>query len=361
MHRLLVVDDEPNLAALVADALERRGYTCDIAHSVSRAFEWLETSTYSVVVSDLHLKDGDGLQLLQHVRSTAPDVGVIIVSAQDHEASASKVIAAGAYGYLVKPVAGAQLAISVELALKRREAEHRARLHQEELEDLVERRTSALLQTIDGLQQSAHEHARTGEELAHLLGTVCEFGAEADTRHTRRVSSYADLIAGALDMHPERRARLRLAAALHDVGNVALPKGITRKPGLFDASDLQAMQQHTLHGHRLLRRGSSALMQTAADIALSHHERVDGSGYPHGATAEDISLEARVVAVADVYDSMTQSRAYRDAWSADEALRWIREQAGILFDAEVVEALASQQAEAAKIRRGLSDLLEPAE
>ena len=357
MHRLLVVDDEPNLAALVADALERRGYTCDIAHSVSRAFEWLETSTYSVVVSDLHLKDGDGLQLLQHVRSTAPDVGVIIVSAQDHEASAAKVIAAGAYGYLVKPVAGAQLAISVELALKRREAEHRARL-QEELEDLVERRTSALLQTIDGLQQSAHEHADR-EELAHLLGTVCEFGAEA-TRVTpaayraTRTSS------------PERSTC---------IPNVAPACGSPRRCATSATSRCRrASPGSRASSTRATCRPCSSTPSAATGCAWKLGAHADGGR--HRVESSRARGRQRIPARRHGGGYLARGprrRRGRRVRLDDPVARvprrvvggrgasLIREQAGILFDAEVVEALASQQAEAAKIRRGLSDLLEPAE
>lgn len=355
MNRLLVVDDEPNLAALVADALVKRGYECDVATSLNGAYAWLDRRSYAVVVCDLRLQDGDGLDLVRLAKRRYTDVGVVIMSAVDDEKTASRAIEDGAYGYLVKPVPSTQLAISVELALKRRHAEHLARLQHEELEDLVERRTSALLHTIDQLRNAAKASSGLNEELAHSLATACEFRGQGRSRHTHRVSRYSELIARSLSLPDARCEQLRIASILHDVGNVGVASDLLWKPGPLDPEEFERVQAHTLLGHQLLRRYRAPLLRVAADIALNHHERVDGSGYPNGAKAEDISLEARIVAVADVYDALTSERSHRLAWTADEAARWIRERSGMHFDVEVVDGFFGHFDEVLHIQREWAD------
>lgn len=181
------------------------------------------------------------------------------------------------------------------------------------------------------------ELARAQQEVVTRLAMAAEYRDDTTGEHTRRVGRTSARIALALGW-PESRANvLSIAARLHDVGKIGIPDSVLLKPGKLDHAEFSQMQTHTLIGSRILSGGRSELLQLAEEIALTHHERWDGSGYPHGLQATQIPLTGRIVAVADVFDALTQERPYKRAWSALEAIEEIRRQAGSHFDPQLVE------------------------
>ncbi len=181
------------------------------------------------------------------------------------------------------------------------------------------------------------ELARAQQEVVTRLAMAAEYRDDTTGEHTRRVGRTSARIAMALGW-PESRANvLGIAARLHDVGKIGIPDSVLLKPGKLDPAEFSQMQTHTLIGSRILSGGRSELLQLAEEIALTHHERWDGSGYPHGLQATQIPLTGRIVALADVFDALTQARPYKRAWTVHEAMDEIRKQAGSHFDPQLVE------------------------
>jgi hypothetical protein len=180
------------------------------------------------------------------------------------------------------------------------------------------------------------------EEIVHRLARVVEFRDSDTGGHVERMSRYSVLIAQELGWSPEHCHELRLAAALHDVGKVAVPDGILLKPGRLTAEERQTMQRHCRAGFDMLTGSDSTLLNLGAEIALTHHERYDGAGYPSGLRGEDIPLEGRIVAVADVFDALTSARVYKEAIAIPDAVQIIADGRATQFDPAVVNAFLRQ-------------------
>jgi putative two-component system response regulator len=243
----------------------------------------------------------------------------------EHDPSvANAALQLGAYGYLTKPFGPNELLIDLTNALHRRRVE-------------AERRTA----TASALQ-------RAYVETLTRLSRAVEFHDATTGSHIERVADLAASIAAALGLDRERIELLRLAAPLHDIGKVVIPHHILQKPGKLTPEERTQMQEHTVVGRQLLAGAGSELLELAATIAWTHHERWDGGGYPRGLDVNAIPLEGRIVAVADVFDALTSDRPYRPAIGVREAQAYVVAESGYSFDPEIVEAfVASQENEAA--------------
>ncbi|HLI57556.1 MAG TPA: HD domain-containing phosphohydrolase, partial [Actinomycetota bacterium] len=242
----------------------------------------------------------------------------------------------GAYGYVVKPYRVNELLINLANALHRRALEAQSRSYIKQLEDTVLQRTRVLRESLAPLGRANLPPIAAQEVIEHLSGALAARDEETGY-HIRRMSEYSALLAERLGLQIAGDV-MRLASALHDVGKIGIPDAILQKPGPLTPTERVAMQRHTLIGHSLLSGTESPLLALGASIALTHHERWDGTGYPFGLRGEDIPAEGRVTAVADVFDALTSNRVYRKALPIDEALDTMRAAASTHFDPEVLEA-----------------------
>jgi hypothetical protein len=199
------------------------------------------------------------------------------------------------------------------------------------------------------------------EEMLKRLARVIEYRDNETGEHVERMSAYCAIVAQRLGWAAADAHELRIAATMHDVGKVAVPDSILLKPGPLTSEEREVMQQHTIAGHEMLSGSTSLIIQQAADIALTHHERWDGAGYPNGLVAEQIPLPGRIVAIADVFDALTSDRVYRQAMSVAEALELIEHGRDRQFDPAVLDAFLSAIGEILAVRGGdlpeLSDAL----
>ncbi len=205
-----------------------------------------------------------------------------------------------------------------------------------------EGRREALVREIDDRSDELHR-ALTELEIAQSetvrrLSMAVEFRDEDTGAHIERIGRFSTLLAERAGLERKLCERLGYAAPLHDVGKVAIPDAILLKPGPLTAEERAIVETHAEEGHRLLRGSSSSILDMAATIALSHHEKWDGSGYPRGLAGEEIPVEGRIVAVADVFDALTSDRVYRTAYSVEQAVQMMRGQRGQHFDPELLDA-----------------------
>ena len=313
--RILIVDDNKQARLLLSRLLTGVGYTCSTAANSSEARDRLPGGGFALLLADVNMPGESGLELVDHVLSEHPDIAAIMVTALDDSQVAQAALALGAYGYVIKPFTHNEVLIAVANALRRRGLEIENRAHREDLEGLVRRRTAAL-------ERSADELKVTREETVRRLSQAIEYRDSETAEHIDRMSHYAALLAGALGRDPEE---MRLASPMHDIGKVAVPDSILQKPGKLTWEEREEMERHPDVGHVILSGSGSPLLETAARIAWTHHEKVDGSGYPRGLAGDEIPLDGQIAAVADVFDALTSDRPYRSAFSVTKATEIMKE------------------------------------
>ena len=312
-ERVLIVDDDPSITMLLSRILQAEGYLCTSAGTIGDAKMTLRRSHFDVMLCDVQLPDGSGLDLVEKAIAHDDELAALVVSGLDEVALGDHALRIGAYGYIVKPFTANDVLIGVLGAIAHRRREVRAReAIREASEETIQRLCAAV-------------EARDMGTAAHVSG----------------MSEHCYAIARELGLDPERCDLLRAASPMHDVGKVGVPDRILLKPGALTGGERAEMQRHAEIGYRILAGSRAELLQLAATIAWTHHERMDGHGYPRGLAGGDIPLEGRIAAVADVYDALTRDRVYRPRFERDRALELLAEGRGTQFDADAVDAMSA--------------------
>lgn len=347
-RNVFLVDDEEQNLLLFAKALPAGEFLLHRCTDGRQAMELVEAGVLpDIVVSDVMMPRMDGFELCQRLKSSPATrlVPVILVTGLEDVRDKLRGLECGADDLLTKPFHPAELRTRIRSLVRIKalhdEIEHKNRLleiEKEALEERVRARTSELERLTLGLVAAL--------EKANALN-------DTDTgRHILRVCAYSQALATRMGMEAGWIARLRRYASLHDVGKVGIPDAVLKKQGNLTDAEFELMMRHTVFGHELLVVAGADEM--ACNIALCHHERYDGTGYPNRLAGESIPIEARIVALADVYDALTTRRCYKEAFSSEDAGRTIQAEAGRHFDPSVVEAMvgAMDVFDAIRVRDG---------
>jgi putative nucleotidyltransferase with HDIG domain len=281
---------------------------------------------FQLVLSDLMMPELDGVGLLENVRVQYKELPVVMVTAVHDISVALAAIRNGAYDYLLKPFEREQLLAVVRRALEANRLRVENLLYQSNLEALVDQRTRELRETIAELERSY-------DVTLEALGDALDLKDETEG-HSKRVTAFTIQIARAMEVDQPSLRMLARGAFLHDIGKMAIPDAVLRKPSSLTAEERLLMQQHSYLGYKMLRK--IPFLAEAADIVYAHQERWDGTGYPRGLKGEDIPLGARIFAVADTLDAITSDRPYRSARSVEVARKEIEVWSGRQFDPNVV-------------------------
>ncbi|MGK2946947.1 MAG: HD domain-containing phosphohydrolase [Acidimicrobiales bacterium] len=334
---ILVVDDQEAVRDVLTRILLAAGYRCRTADSVAGAKVELARSAPDLVLCDIDMPGESGLVLVEHLHRSAVDVGVLMVTAYDEPAIAELALDNGALGYLIKPFERNEILINVAAALRRCRESQATRSTLDLLETEITVRTSELQHSLAELGEAAAALDRSHEEALRRLACAAELRDPETARHLERMSRYSAALARVAGLSEDACELLRLASPMHDVGKIGIPDGVLLKEGIFTPEDRAVMERHAVIGHDLLAGSSSPLLQLAAVVALNHHERVDGSGYPNGTPGDDIPVEGRIVAIADVFDALTSQRRYKRALTIDEAREVMERERGAHFDAHLLD------------------------
>jgi putative two-component system response regulator len=353
--RILVIDDEAQVRDLLRRILEGDRHIIATASNVAAARAQLREDGFELVLCDVNMPGESGVDFLAFALEEDPDLAVVMVTGADDPALAEQTLELGAYGYVVKPFRSSELSIAVANALRRRRLEIENRAHREQLEQILLDRTAALRQAVTRLEVKEQELQRSHEETIHRLARAAEFRDLETGRHVERVSRYCSLLAGRLGLADERCELLRLASPLHDIGKIAIPDRILLKPARLTDHERQTMQTHAEVGYNLLAGSEQEVLEFAALIARTHHERYDGTGYPRGLAGDEIPLAGRIVAVADVFDALTSDRVYRPALSIEETVRVLRDGRGTHFDPAVLDTFLESLPAALAIKEEYPD------
>src|SRR5512142_2773984 len=303
--RILVVDDEEAIREIVASMLISANYECRQASSGLEALALLNSGEeFELMLSDLMMAELDGIGLLERTKEKFPDMPVVMVTAVHDISVALAAIRNGAYDYLLKPFEREQLLAMVRRALENRRLKLENRAYQTNLETLVSART-------DQLRQAMADLERSYDITLEALGDALDLKDAETEGHSKRVTAFTIAIARAIGLPPERIRVIARGAFLHDVGKMAIPDAILRKPGKLTELEVAIMREHCFAGYQVLRK--IPFLAEAAEIVYAHQECWDGSGYPRGLKGEQIPLGARMFSVADTLDAMMSDRPYRAA------------------------------------------------
>ncbi len=329
--RILIIDDESANISLLRRVLRRAGFTnLESTMDAREVPALVKASAPDLILLDLWMPHMNGFEVLEQLR---PEIGetsylpILVVSADITAEAKTRALSQGAKDFLHKPFDLVEVMLRIRNLLETRHLYLELQRQNEVLEARVKERTRELeeaqIEVIDRL-------ARAAEYRDHTTG-----------QHTRRVGELSALLASWLRLPQDEVELIRKAAPLHDVGKISLSDAILLKPGRLSPAEVELNRSHTTLGAELLAGGHFPLLRMAEEIALTHHERWDGFGYPRGLAGEEIPLSGRIVAVADVFDALVHERPYKRAWTAEEAAAEIAEQSGKQFDPEVVRALLS--------------------
>jgi cyclic di-GMP phosphodiesterase len=332
---VLIIDDEEQVSRGLKKLLTNNGYRCETAANAGEARAALNDRPFDVVLCDVKMPGESGLELLQDVLGTYPETAVIMITGVDEPELAKVALEAGAYGYLVKPFTSNEILINMTSALIRRALESESRTHKEHLVTTVRERTEEIWNTVKYIEKADTRLRSSIEEMVARLSLAAEMRDDETAIHIERMSRYTELLARTAGHDTEWCSQIRLASRLHDAGKIAVPDRVLRKRGRFTPSDRAVMQLHAEAGYRLFSGSDAELLQLGASIAWTHHERWDGSGYPRGLAGEEIPIEGRIAAIADVFDALMSKRPYKPAFPLEKVVNLMREGSGTHFDPEL--------------------------
>jgi putative two-component system response regulator len=331
---ILVIDDEDANLRLLRGMLAHAGYRSVVTLKDARVLEAeVAAAPPDLVIVDLHMPHRDGFSVIEalHPWIVRDHLPVLVVSGDGSSDARRRALSLGARDYLTKPFDLIEMTLRVRNQLETR------LLYQD-----VRKQNRALLETIHGRTQEL-EHARV--EMLERLAIAAEYRDDDTSRHTARVADLSARVAAELGLPASDVHLIRRATPLHDVGKIGIPDALLRKTSSLTAEETAVMQTHTVIGASILSGSGAPLLRFAEVIALSHHERWDGLGYPHGVAGENIPLAGRIVAVADAFDALTHDRPYRKARPIVDSMREILLNSGTQFDPKVVGALQHALAE----------------
>lgn len=326
--RVLIVDDEDHVRAMIGATLERQGHKVHLASGGREASELLDSDSFDLVLTDIVMKDGNGIALLDRIHNDQPTVPVVMVTAVHDIAVAIDSMRRGAYDYLLKPFEREHLLATVLRALDHRHALLESQDYRQNLEQIVQARTELLRQAMSDLE---HSYDITLE----ALGDALDLKDSETEGHSKRVTAYTIALARAMGIQPAEIKVIARGAFLHDIGKMAIPDEILRKPGALNSDEQDVMREHCSLGYQILRK--IPFLAEPAEIVFAHQEHFDGSGYPNGLRGTEIPIGARIFAIADTLDAITSDRPYRKARSFDAAREEILRCSGTQFDPAVVE------------------------
>lgn len=367
--RVTIIDDERINVEVVKAYLSEAGFSNFSSTTDSRcAIDLMDQVRPDIVLLDIHMPHRNGLEILESMRQEERfrRVPVLILTATEDPEIKLEALRLGATDFLAKPIDPSELTVRMENVLAIKSYQDQLARYSEMLEQKVRERTREL------------EESR--REAIHCLARAGEYRDDDTGQHVIRVGKYTSIIADELGFAPDDVELLEQAAKLHDVGKIGIPDAILHKEGKLDSNEYEVIQQHcgigceimdpkgqegheeTLREHaeigpKILSSTSSPLLKLAATIAGSHHEKWDGTGYPRGLCGEEIPMEGRIVAVADVFDALSSARPYKDAYTLEQCVEIMEQGRGKHFDPTILDAFLNRQNEIASVQKECSEAI----
>ncbi|MFI3120559.1 MAG: response regulator [Methylococcaceae bacterium] len=336
--RILIVDDEPVNLKLLDKMLSAQGYNnLVLVQEPRQVLDIYRQQRADLILLDINMPHLDGFGVMEQLKALGDPLfpPVVILTAQHGQDFLLRALNAGARDFITKPFDRNELLARVRNMLDAQLAHRLVYEQKDVLDEMVRMRTNEL--------------RRTRLQVVQQLGRAAEYRDNETGNHILRMSHISALLAKFIGWNEADCELMLHASPMHDIGKIGIPDHILLKPGKFEPEEWEIMKTHVVIGARILEGDDSDLMKCAGEIALSHHEKWDGSGYPNGLSGEDIPLSGRIAALADVFDALTSVRPYKKAWTVESAVNLIKENSGGHFDPALVDAFLMQLPEILKI------------
>jgi putative two-component system response regulator len=360
-QRILIVDDDQTTRTITEAVVASHGYEFETAADGVEALAKVGLGI-DLVLLDVVMPGIDGFEVCRRLRhgSVANDIPVMMLTSMTERDHRLKAVEAGANDFIAKPIDATEFRIRAASLLKLKDAQDSLKSYHKHLEELVRQRTASLRAALEQMAE-----AQRITYLAHLdtverLAIVAEYKDRVTARHIERMSRYCGVIARGLRLPPGEVELVQHASRMHDLGKIAVPDLILGKPSALDQREWQVMREHAEIGANILSNSTSQLLQAGEVIALSHHERWNGSGYPAGLAGEEIPLWGRICAVADTFDAVTSERPYKPAYPNDVARKILVDGRGVQYDPKVVDVFLEYYDEIVTIQQRYADPPRPA-
>ena len=328
MSRVLVVDDEKSIRDTICAFLVKEGYEVNCAPDAYVALQMLDCMDFDVVLTDIIMPRLSGIELLSSIRKNSQTIQIIIMTGEPTVDTAVKAVRSGANDYLSKPINKESLIKAVKKSAQikllhdeKADLQKQNQLYQKTLEEMVNQRTQELLNAM--------------QSIISLLSTVVEVRDPYTAGHQVRVGNLSAAIAQKMNLSDRTVDFLRIIGYIHDIGKIVIPTEILCKPGLLSSLEMQMIRNHPKYGYEMITKVN--LPALIGEAIMQHHERCNGSGYPNAIKTGDITIEAQIIMVADVVEAMMSHRPYRPALGLRAALAEIKQNAGILYNPQIVE------------------------
>ena len=325
MKEILIVDDQKENLEVLSEILRREGYKVRTALSAKLALLSIKAKKPDLILLDIEMPEMNGYEFASILKSNKDTsyIPIIFISAHNDVEAKIEAFKNGGVDYISKPFAAEEVIARVKTHLSLSE-------YQRGLEKKVEESIKEIKRLNENLE-------KTQNEMTLILGEILETRDDDTGRHVLRVAEYSKILSKLYGLDEKTIGLIYKAAPFHDAGKVAIPDSILKKPSKLTPQEWEIMKTHTTKGYEIFSKGSTPLLKMSAIIAKEHHERWDGNGYPEGLKGEEIHIAGRIVALADVFDALTNKRVYKDAWSFEEAKNYILENKGKMFEPKLVE------------------------
>jgi two-component system, response regulator RpfG len=344
-RHVLIVDDESTGRTILEKVIQKIDTDLHVTgfDSAVDALEWLRFNRVDLIITDYRMPQINGVEFIKKVRNF-PDcesVPIMMITVVSEKSVRYEALEAGATAFLTRPIDQIECRTSCRNLLKIQEQQ-----------SIIQDKADWLARQVDVATQQIV--ARERETLLRL-GRAGEYRDEDTGNHVLRMAKYSRIIAEELGLAEIECEDIEYAAPMHDIGKIGIPDQILLKPGKLDKGEWAIMQRHTVMGHNILTSSQSRYIQLGSVIALNHHEKFDGSGYPSGLKGREIPLVARIVAVADVFDALVTERPYKKAWRTEDALNLLKQQSGKHFDPQCVDAFFDRLDDIKQVKLELKD------
>ncbi|MCB1173156.1 MAG: response regulator [Leptospiraceae bacterium] len=339
---IIAIDDDPVSLKIICAMGSQMELAITPIQSPEEAMLYCQEHPIDILITDHEMGAVNGLEIIRQFRIKNRDAPIVMVTAHDQDNKLKlQALHAGATDFLTKPINSAEFQARMSNLAHLRHSQLALRDKARLLESEVRLATNKILEReLETLQ---------------ILGNAAEYRDQETGQHVIRVAHFARLIAREAGLDENQQDMLFRAAPLHDIGKIAIPDSILLKPDLLDQAEFDIMKTHTSAGYEILRHASSQFLQAGADIALTHHEKFDGTGYPQGLIGAAIPISGRITAIADVFDALSSKRRYKRVWSASEVHKYMLQQSGTHFDPDLLQLFLSCRSEIEFIQRTNSD------